>query len=108
MTIAIDVIDNTTWRAAALAFFGSPLPMYCEHRIVPPVAIAEKSWMTRLLMASVRETAEIAALPIRVTIMESAMPMKLASRFSIISGISSFQIADRSNIMWSQSILAAS
>ena len=59
--------------------------------MVPPVASAAKTCITKTLMESVSETAEIAALPTRDTMTESAIPMKDVSNCSIITGINNFQ-----------------
>ena len=59
--------------------------------------MGSKALLTRLtltsLMESVSETAEIAALPTRDTMTESAIPMKDVSNCSIITGINNFQRA---------------
>ena len=72
-------IANTarnTCFAARFAPFRSSLPIYWEQMIAAPVVSAAKICITRLLMESTSEMAEIAALPTLLTIMVSAIPIK--------------------------------
>ena len=55
---------------------------------VPPAASAAKTWIIRVLMESVSETAEIAALPRLEIIIVSAMPMRAFRNCSTMMGIS--------------------
>ena len=89
--------------AALLLCFLSPAPRYWEQRIVPPVAIAAKIWMNSVLMASTRDTAEIAALPTRDTIMVSIIPISELRSCSAMRGQSSFLRSWSVKRRWSQS-----
>ena len=60
--------------------------MYCEATTAPPVAMAEKMLIRRMLMLSTSDTPDTAASPTFATIMVSAMPMVTARICSIISG----------------------
>lgn len=96
---------NTTCSAALLLSFLFPLPIYCEQTIVAPDAIAENICMTRLLIESTSDTADIAALPTVETIIVSTIPIKEFKNCSMMIGKSSQNSALRSNKILSQSNL---
>ena len=66
--------------------------MYCEQTIEPPAASAEKAWISRILMESTRDTADIATGPTLLIISVSAIPIRQFKSCSIISGISNARI----------------
>ena len=77
--------------AESLACLGRFAPMYCEVTTAPPVASAEKTAKTRLLIMSTRETPETAASPTAEIMTVSAIPTVMASACSKISGIISLR-----------------
>ena len=88
----------TSWPPARLASSFFCAPRYWAHTIVPPVAMAENTWIISTLMASTSETAEMAADPALLTIMVSTEPIMAVSTCSAISGISRLQICFLVNI----------
>ena len=84
-------MTKNTCLAAWRAPFVLWLPRYCEQRIAPPAASAESACMTRILIESTSETAEIAAEPTLLTIIVSTVPIREANSCSIIIGTKSFR-----------------
>lgn len=66
---------NNTCLADSFAIFLFCCPIYCEQTIAPPAASAENACITRILIESTSDTAEIAADPILLTIIVSAVPI---------------------------------
>ena len=82
----IAVVTNSSCLAATLARLLSSRPRYWDATIAPPVARAEKMLMSRMLIASTRDTLDMAASPVLATMMVSAMPMVTARNCSTIRG----------------------
>ncbi len=95
---------STTCLAARLQPSRSPPPRYWEQRMDAPAAMAENIWITRLLMESTRETAEMASLPTLLTIMVSTMPIREFSSCSTTMGIRSAISAPEGYSIFSLSI----
>ena len=85
------VMTKSTCLADSLAAFLLLLPRYWEQRIAPPAASAESAWITKTLMESTRDTAEIAADPTLLTIIVSAVPIREESSCSTMIGTKSFR-----------------
>lgn len=64
--------------------------IYWLHTTAPPVASADKIWISRTLMLSTNDTPDTAASPHEETISVSNSPMLKASACSIMSGTISF------------------
>ena len=77
--------------AAVRAFLCSCRPRYWETTTAPPVASAEKIWISRILMESTNDIPETAASPAEVTITVSAIPTAIARNCSTISGTMSLR-----------------
>ncbi len=82
---ATSIVKNTC-LAARLQVAASFFPKYWEQTMVPPAASARKTCSIRLLMESTKETAEMAALPMLLTMIVSTVPIRALSSCSIISG----------------------
>lgn len=99
---------STTCPAALLLSFLFPLPIYCEQIIVAPDAIAENICITRLLIESTSDTADIAALPTVETIIVSAIPIKEFKNCSMMIGNNSQKSVLLSNKVFFKSICVLS
>jgi len=81
------VMMNNTCLADSFAIFLFCCPIYCEQTIAPPAASAENACITRILIESTSDTAEIAADPILLTIIVSAVPIIEFNNCSRTTGI---------------------
>ena len=73
----------------ALSFWLDP--KYWAQMMAPPVAMAANILMIKIFNESTRETAEIAAEPMLVTIMVSTDPINAVKTCSNINGINNFR-----------------
>src|SRR5699024_3331368 len=80
------------------------LPRYCAATTAPPVAMAEKSWVSSTLMLSTSEIALTALSDTVLTITVSAMPINSARNCSITSGIISLRRSRSENSLSSTAL----
>ena len=87
INIEIRVTEKINCFKAWLAFSFWFYPKYWAQMMAPPVAMAANILMIKIFNESTRETAEIAAEPMLVTIMVSTDPINAVKTYSNINGI---------------------
>ena len=91
ITVPADIsMMNISCPADSFALSGIFLPIYWLHTTAPPVASADRIWISSVLMLSTSDTPDTAASPHEETISVSNSPMLNASACSIMSGTISF------------------